>query len=98
MIFSSFLILGNLSDFDPSTGGGNLISNIDDLSPIDQLFLHRTALFLKETKEHYDTHSFRKVIDRLQSYVSNDMSSFYFEIQKDTLYLLPKNLSLKIHK
>ena len=75
-------VLGNLHDFDPSS----MLTRREDLSPIDRLFLHRTALFLNETRDHYQDHHFRKVVDCLQSYVSNDLSSFYFEISKDTLY------------
>ena len=38
-------VLGNLHDFDPSS----MLTRREDLSPIDRLFLHRTALFLNET-------------------------------------------------
>ena len=75
-------VLGNVHDFDPKVDGVVL----EDLSPIDRLFLHRTALFLQNTQVHYEAFHFRKVIECIQQYVSNDLSSFYFEIVKDTLY------------
>lgn len=75
-------ILGNIHDFDPN---GDQI-DLNELSPIDRLLLHRTAVFLENTRGHYDAFHFRKVIECVQQYVSNDLSSFYFEIVKDTLY------------
>ena len=76
-------ILGNVSDFNVQT---DAIIDINELSPIDRLFLHRTSIFLNDSKAHYSHFHFRKVIECLQQYVSNDLSSFYFEIVKDTLY------------
>jgi len=81
-------LLGNLHDFDPHT---DCVNTVEELSPVDRLFLHRTALFLDQAQMHYDAFHFRKVIECLQQYVSNDLSSFYFEIVKDTLYTSGKS-------
>ena len=80
-------ILGNLHDFDLDSNG----IAYDDLRPIDRLLIHRTAIMLQNAQKGYGELNFRAVIDHLQHFIANDLSSLYFEVCKDPLYVSSHN-------
>ena len=59
---------------------------LKDLPELERLMLHRLALLDVEIREAYKTYDFRKVITGLSQFMNTDLSAFYFDIRKDTLY------------
>ncbi|CAI4036833.1 hypothetical protein SMKI_16G1310 [Saccharomyces mikatae IFO 1815] len=59
---------------------------IERLRRVDQYALYKVNELLKTTKEHYQNYNFSKVLITLQYHLNNDLSAFYFDISKDTLY------------
>ena len=80
-------LLGNLSDFNPKTDR----VAYEKLSPIDQFILHRLSSLVKEVTEDFDRFEFFKYYQLLQNFCVVDLSSFYFDIDKDRLYTEGKN-------
>ncbi|CAI4054565.1 hypothetical protein SUVZ_16G2420 [Saccharomyces uvarum] len=59
---------------------------IDRLRRVDQFALYKMNELLKTTRHHYQNYNFSKVLIALQYHLNNDLSAFYFDISKDTLY------------
>lgn len=75
-------LLGNLNDFDDAT---DAIQNWDDLEPIDQYMMVRTANVLADIEEAYASYRFNVVYRTAYDFV-NDLSSVYMDVAKDRLY------------
>jgi isoleucyl-tRNA synthetase len=79
-------LLANTSDFDPAT----------DALPIGQLFeLDRFALahartLMDAVAADYSRYEFHLVVQRLQTYCSEDLGGFYLDVLKDRLYTAPR--------
>jgi len=79
-------LLANTSDFDPAK----------DALPIGQLFeLDRFALAHARTlmdaiQADYARYEFHLVVQRLQTYCSEDLGGFYLDVLKDRLYTAPR--------
>jgi isoleucyl-tRNA synthetase len=74
-------VLGNLADFDERER-----LPLDQMPEIDRWVLHRLYeldVLLRKTVEDFD---FQKFYTELHTFCVNDLSAFYFDIQKDTLY------------
>lgn len=78
-------MLGNLSDFDPSTDKVAYA----DLTDIDKFTLHKLGLLVEKAVKAYDTYEFHTIYHALYNFCSIDLSSFYLDIAKDPLYVLP---------
>jgi len=78
-------MLGNLSDFDPSTDKVAYA----DLSDVDKFTLHKLGLLVEKAVKAYDTYEFHTIYHALYNFCSIDLSSFYLDIAKDPLYVLP---------
>jgi len=61
---------------------------------LERLMLHRLAELDHEIRKAYETYDFRKVIGVLSHFMNTELSAFYFDIRKDTLYCEPPS-SLK---
>lgn len=77
-------LLSNLQDdeghaYDPSYKPSHL-------SYVDTLMLNRLKEVLSDMKNGYDTYSFSKASDALTNFLINDLSSFFLDFSKDTLY------------
>ena len=74
-------LLGNLADWDES-------ERIDraDMPLLERWVLHRLAELDSELREGYDQFAFQRVFTTLFNFCTNDLSSFYFDIRKDSLY------------
>ncbi len=57
-----------------------------DLPEIERLMLHRLAELDGEIRAAYAAYDYRKVIAALSHFMNTDLSAFYFDIRKDTLY------------
>ncbi len=75
-------MLGNLSDFDPARDSVPL----EELSSLDRFLLHRLNELVEDVTRDFDRFEFFKYYQLLQNFCVVELSSFYFDIAKDTLY------------
>ena len=77
-------ILGNLKDEFFQTDFEKI--NYDDLSELDQLMLHKIYLLNESFMKNFKFYNFHLLYKDLLNFCSVDLSSFYFDIRKDSLY------------
>lgn len=58
----------------------------EELRPTDKLALVHLANYWEDISVYYDKMKFNRVCLKLDHYLTNDLSSFYFHITKDRLY------------
>ncbi len=80
-------ILGNLHGFSPAT---DLVA-FEQLEPLDQYMLLRTADVTAEVLAWYDQMLFHRIYQRLNEFFAVDLSAQYFDILKDRLYTFPRS-------
>ncbi|SDN25361.1 isoleucine--tRNA ligase [Alkalicoccus daliensis] len=76
-------LLGNLNDFHPEM---NTVS-YEELSGVNQYMLVKLNELVKEVREAYDNYQFSAVYHKVHNFCSIELSSFFMDISKDTLYL-----------
>ncbi|MDP9038157.1 MAG: isoleucine--tRNA ligase [Acidobacteriota bacterium] len=93
-------LLGALSETNPSTGethtfdprpiaeGGDAIP-FDQLQPIDQYILAKTADLTARITKAYADFEFHRVYHLLNEFCNSDLSAFYLDVLKDRLYTYP---------
>jgi len=74
-------MLGALAHFKPEDAVAH-----DKLPELDRLMLHRLAELDGEIRGAYAAYDFRKVVSALSQFMNTELSAFYFDIRKDTLY------------
>ena len=79
-------LLGNLSGF---AEDNNI--NFEELPELERYILHKLFILDGNIKQHYQSFQFSKIIQSLLPFITNDLSAFYFDIRKDTLYCEHKN-------
>jgi isoleucyl-tRNA synthetase len=77
-------MLGSLAHFDAKQA-----VSPSDMPEIEQLMLHRLAELAPMIDQAYQNYDYRKVIADLSLFMNTDLSAFYFDIRKDTLYCDP---------
>jgi isoleucyl-tRNA synthetase len=75
-------LLANLSDFDPAKHS----LPVADWFEIDRYALALTAQLQDEIRTHYEAYEFHFIVQKLQSFCSEDLGGFYLDILKDRLY------------
>jgi isoleucyl-tRNA synthetase len=75
-------LIGNLADFDPATDRLSYAA----LQELDRLMLHRLQKFIERLRLAYHEHEYHIVFHTLHNFCVVDLSSFYLDVQKDTLY------------
>jgi isoleucyl-tRNA synthetase len=75
-------LLGNLSDFDPRTDR----LPYAELQELDRLMLHRLQKTVERVRRAYHDHEYHIVFHTLHNFCVVDLSSFYLDVLKDTLY------------
>ncbi len=75
-------MLGNLSDFDPKSD----LVPYDQLSKLDQYVLHLLLNYCNLATESFKSLNFSRVYHSLGNFIPADLSAFYYDIVKDTLY------------
>jgi isoleucyl-tRNA synthetase len=75
-------LLANTSDFDPAKDAVALA----DLVEADRYALALAAELQKEVAEDYAAYRFHLVVQKLQTFCSEDLGAFYLDILKDRLY------------
>lgn len=76
-------LLGNLADFDPKS---NAVS-YKNLSELDQYMLVKLNDLVKDVKDGYNEYQFAHVYNKVHNFCTVELSSFYMDIAKDTLYI-----------
>jgi isoleucyl-tRNA synthetase len=74
-------MLGALTHFEPEMRVARA-----ELPDLERLMLHELALLDAEVRAAYATYDYRKVVALLTHFMNTDLSAFYFDIRKDTLY------------
>ena len=74
-------ILGNLNDFSEDEKVKFL-----DLPELDQYILHKLAHLEDEVLKSYQSFEYQRVFSAIFNFCTNELSSFYFDVRKDSLY------------
>lgn len=80
-------LLGNLSDFNPET---NMV-DYEKLSDIDKFTLNKLGNLVDKGLKSYENYEFHTIYHSLYNFCTIDLSSFYLDIAKDALYVLPSD-------
>jgi isoleucyl-tRNA synthetase len=75
-------LLANTSDFDPAKHA----VPVEEMVEIDRYALALTAQLQKAAAKDYDAYEFHLVVQKLQTFCSEDLGAFYLDILKDRLY------------
>jgi isoleucyl-tRNA synthetase len=77
-------LLGNLND---QTNNFDINSkDIEKWPELECFMLHKIYLLNKNFEEHFKDYNFHKLYKELANFCSLELSAFYFDIRKDTLY------------
>ncbi len=74
-------MLGNLNDFDESER-----LSVDEMPELEQYMLHRLYELDAKVKKHTSEFDLTPLFQELYHFCIQDMSAFYFDIRKDSLY------------
>ena len=74
-------LLGNLDGFTEAEKVGSA-----DMPELEQWVLHRLAELDSEVRKGYAAYDFQGVFQKLFTFATSDLSAFYFDIRKDSLY------------
>ena len=80
-------LLANIADFDASKD----LLPVDQWLEIDRYALHLTHKLQTEVLADYDRYEFHLAVQKLVSFCSDDLGSFYLDILKDRLYTSCEN-------
>ena len=74
-------MLGALDNFDESE-----IIIPEKMPVLEQWVLHRLSQVGEEVHKSYDAYEFSKGFNSIFNFITNDLSAYYFDIRKDSLY------------
>jgi isoleucyl-tRNA synthetase len=77
-------MLGSLHHFQPSDRVA-----VKDMPELERFILHRLVELDGEMREAYATFDYKRVVALLNSFMTTDLSAFYFDVRKDVLYCDP---------
>ena len=77
-------LLGNIAHYQP----GDEVA-FADMPELEQLMLHRLAQLDEQVRGAYKDYDYRKIVTLLTNFMNIELSAFYFDIRKDTLYCDP---------
>jgi isoleucyl-tRNA synthetase len=84
-------MLGALAHFKPEDAVVHV-----DMPELERLMLHRLAEIDPDIRNAYETYDYRRVISVLSQFMNTELSAFYFDVRKDTLYCeAPSSLKRK---
>ncbi|WP_261132709.1 isoleucine--tRNA ligase [Bacillus sp. Marseille-Q3570] len=76
-------MLGNLNGFDPAK---HRVS-YEDMNELDQYMLVKMNQLVERVKDAYDDYQFSSVYNAIHNFCTIELSSFYLDLAKDTLYI-----------
>jgi isoleucyl-tRNA synthetase len=82
-------LLGNLNDEFKSMDLKEL--KLKELPELEQYMLHKVYCLNENFKNYFANYDFHNLYKELLNFCTVDLSAFYFDIRKDTLYCDPKN-------
>ena len=82
-------LLGNLNDELSDIDLGKI--KVDSLPELEQLMLHKLYKLNESFMKHFNSYNIHLIYKELLNFCTVDLSSFYFDIRKDTLYCDEKN-------
>ncbi|MDB5650894.1 MAG: ileS [Hyphomicrobiales bacterium] len=74
-------MLGSLAHFDEAARIAP-----KDMPELERLMLHRLSELDTQVREAYAGFDYKRVISALSQFMTSDLSAFYFDVRKDTLY------------
>ncbi|MBL4758952.1 MAG: class I tRNA ligase family protein, partial [Rhizobiales bacterium] len=77
-------MLGNLSDFDESER-----VPVEEMPELERWVLHRLSTLDAPVRDGYRDFGYQRLFTTLFNFCTLDLSAFYFDIRKDTLYCEP---------
>jgi len=77
-------LLGNLND--QKTNFNLHSKDIEKWPELERFMLHKIFLLNKSFEEYFKEYNFHKLYKELANFCSLELSAFYFDIRKDTLY------------
>jgi isoleucyl-tRNA synthetase len=77
-------LLGNIAHYQASDE-----VRFEDMPELEQLILHRLAQLDEQVRGAYKDYDYRKIVTLLTNFMNIELSAFYFDIRKDTLYCDP---------
>jgi isoleucyl-tRNA synthetase len=77
-------MLGSLAHFDE-----NQRVAFADMPELERLMLHRLSELDVQVREAYAAFDYKRVIAAMSSFMTSDLSAFYFDVRKDSLYCDP---------
>ena len=80
-------LLANTADFDPSKDA----VAIDELFELDRFALLQARVLSSSAEADYANYDFHLVVQRLQTYCSEELGGFYLDVLKDRLYTCAKD-------
>jgi isoleucyl-tRNA synthetase len=84
-------MLGSLAHLDP----GRKVA-LAEMPELERLMLHRLSILDGGVREAYAAYDYKKVLALILPFMNSDLSAFYFDVRKDTLYCEPPS-SMKRH-
>ena len=82
-------LLGNLNDEFKIIDFKKL--DLKKLPELEQYMLHKIFHLNENFKDYFSSYDFHNLYKELLNFCTVDLSAFYFDIRKDTLYCDPKN-------
>ena len=82
-------LLGNLNDNSKDQDFNSL--NLKQLPELEQYMLHQLYMLNESFNKNFESYNFHTLYKDLLIFCTVDLSAFYFDIRKDTLYCDPKN-------
>jgi len=82
-------LLGNLNDSFEEIDLENI--NLDKLPELEQFMLHKIYTLNLNFNNYFQNYDFHNLYKELLNFCTVDLSAFYFDIRKDTLYCDPLN-------
>jgi isoleucyl-tRNA synthetase len=83
-------VIGNIADFDAKDA-----VPYDELTDIDKWILHKLYFLSESVIKHYEKFEFHLVYRKILNFCAVELSSIYFDISKDILYVEAKNSKLR---
>ena len=77
-------MLGSLAHFD-----ANATAAFSQMPELERLMLHRLAELDGEVRGAYEAFDYKRVVSVLAQFMNTELSAFYFDVRKDTLYCDP---------
>jgi isoleucyl-tRNA synthetase len=84
-------MLGTLAHFEPRQAVAHA-----EMPELERLMLHRLAELGPAIREAYASYDYKRVVSTLSSFMTSELSAFYFDVRKDALYCDPASSTKRL--